>query len=77
MEYTITLTSESIKNIINNAYDEDFTLEQIEDDWDGITDYLDNLRDNGGITDYIFEDFSSVSDEWGITLFNTNRLIHY
>ena len=69
MEYTIKFTPQSICNHINNLFDEDFTVEQIEDNWDGITDYIENWITSGLMGENLWEDFDSVAEEWEINLF--------
>ena len=70
MEYTITFTPESVCNLLNSRYKQNFTVEQIEEQWDEITDYIENWSYNGLMGESLWEDFNTVSEEWGITLFN-------
>ena len=68
MEYTITFTPESVCNKLNRMYDENFTVEQIEENWDGFCDYFANWEDRIMGED-LWEDFCSVAEEWEINLF--------
>jgi hypothetical protein len=70
MEYTITFTPESVCNLLNRRYKQNFTVEQIEEQWDEITDYIENWSYNGLMGESLWEDFNTVSEDWGITLFN-------
>jgi hypothetical protein len=69
MKYTITFTPESVCDILNRRYDENYTVEQIENNWDGFCDYFSNWEDRI-MGDNLWEDFSSVAEEWDIDLFN-------
>jgi hypothetical protein len=69
MEYTIKFTPQSICNHINNLFDKDFTVEQIEDNWDGITNYIENWITSGLMGENLWEDFDAFAEEWEINLF--------
>lgn len=70
MEYTITFTPESVCNLLNRRYGQNLTVEQIEEQWEEITDYIENWRYNGLMNENLWEDFDTVSEEWGMNLFN-------
>jgi hypothetical protein len=70
MEYTIKFTPESVCNFLNRKYDENFNVERIEEQWDEITDYIENWVSSGLMGDNLWEDFDFVAEEWGIDLFN-------
>jgi hypothetical protein len=69
MEYTITFTPESVCNLLNRRYDQNFTINQIEDNWEQLCDYIENWEDRI-MGDNLWEDFDSVAEEWEIDLFN-------
>ena len=70
MKHTITFTPETICSHLNKRFDENFTVEQIENSWDGITDYIENWTTSGLMGDNLWEDFMDVAEEWEINLFD-------
>ena len=72
MTYTITFTPESICEFFNVRYNQEFTVEQIENNWEQITDYIENWKTNGLMSESLWDDFQYVADEWEIDLFEEN-----
>ena len=70
MIHTITFTPKSLCNYFNRRFDKTFTVNQIKDNWDGITNYIDNWASNGLMSDSLWEDFMAVAEEWEIDLFD-------
>jgi hypothetical protein len=70
MKHTITFTPETICNHLNDRFDENFTVERIIENWDGIINYLENWTTSGLMGDNLWEDFMSVAEEWEIDLFD-------
>ena len=45
----------------------------VEEHWGCFENYFEQLMTNGFISDYMWEDFSSVAEEWEIPFFETEE----
>lgn len=70
MTHTITFTPQSICDYFNDRYGKEFTVEQIEENWGQICDYIDNWKYSGLMSESLWDDFIYVAEEWEIDLFN-------
>ena len=71
MQYTITFTPQSVANYLNDRYDTEITVEQVEEYWECFEDYFENYQCNL-MGEHLWEDFSYVADGWGIPLLEEN-----
>ena len=83
MEYIIRFTPESVADFLNEQYEDtlsdpdykykEITTEMVEEHWGCFENYFEQLMTNGFISDYMWEDFSSVAEEWEIPFFETEE----
>ena len=68
----ITFTSEELCSFFNERFghDNEFTEADIVRNWEGIRAWIENTRDQGILSEVMWEDFDSCAEDWDIDLFN-------